>query len=255
MNLAQTVVGLWDPTACDDSPGRRVRVFAGLVKTGPGGAILERDSLATEVIKAAYGVFTYQAALDMCAEDERAKKMLGDIQLRDKDIVWTDPWSLSDATMDPNLHFALQDLADEVNEDVHEACAAFNDQDVWYPGVDEGIPPVSDDHVRVVIAALQRELDRELRYPIGKDFHTSEKLPAPPLRELPWNVQRALTERRRLRFQQYGIDRQRFLDNSWSLWEVPEDKDWVPRRQLRLRSMGKATALAYGARGEFSAWV
>ncbi|HZQ37424.1 MAG TPA: hypothetical protein VFD32_15945, partial [Dehalococcoidia bacterium] len=56
------------------------------------------------------------------------------------------------------------------------------------------------------------------------------RLPPAPLADLPWRVQRALAERRRLRFAQYGIGRPQWESGLWSLWEVQDDPDWVPRR-------------------------
>ena len=133
-------------------------------------------------------------------------------------------------TMNPSLWEVLQDLGDEIAIDVHEACAAFADPDVWYAGVDEGIEPVPDEHVALVIAALQRELNRETRYPDGSGFSFGgEKLPPAPLALLPWRVQRALAERRRLRYAQWGLGRAEWESGHWSLWNVPDDPDWLPR--------------------------
>ena len=121
----------------------------------------------------------------------------------------------------------LQDLGDQIVTDVHEACQAFDDPDLWYPGVDEGIEPVSDEHIARVIEGLQRELRRELRNAQGSR-NTHDAYPAAPLGELPWHVQRALVERRRLRFAQWGISRSKWEANSYSLWDIPEDPDWLP---------------------------
>jgi hypothetical protein len=121
----------------------------------------------------------------------------------------------------------LQDLGDQIVSDMHEACLAFDDPDLWYPGVDEGIEPVTDEHVRRVIEGFQRELRRELRNPQGSR-NTQDAYPAAPLSELPWRVQRALVERRRLRFAQWGIGRQQWESNSYSLWDIPNDPDWIP---------------------------
>jgi hypothetical protein len=130
---------------------------------------------------------------------------------------------------DASLHPALQDLAYEINEDIHEACFAFDDPDIWYPGVDEGIEPVPDEHVELVMWAMQRELNREPR----PSTTTMKALPAPPLSELPWRVQRALAERRRLRFQQWGIGRKQWEARTWSLWDVPLDPEYTSRREDR----------------------
>ncbi len=137
--------------------------------------------------------------------------------------------------VDPEFHPALQDLADEINWDIHEACAAIDDPDTYYPGVDAGIEPVPDAHVVAVVAALQREVGRELRVSralveqYGFDVSVP-RLPAVQLAALPWRVQRALVERRRLRMQQWGIDHEAWEKQLWSLWDVPEDPDYLPRR-------------------------
>lgn len=125
---------------------------------------------------------------------------------------------------DPQLHPALHDLARMIRWDMHEACAAFDDPDCDYDGVDEGIEPVSDEHVALVIWASQRELDRELR----RDARNDLVLPAVPLNELPLRVQRAFVERRRLRYQEWGIGRKQWEQNSWSVFDVPSDPDWSP---------------------------
>lgn len=131
-------------------------------------------------------------------------------------------------TSNPSLADALQDLADAIAIDVHEACAAFADPDLFYAGVDDGIEPVPDEHVALVIAALQRELNRELRNVNGANLEP--RLPAVPLALLPWRVQRALVERRRLRYAQWGIGRAEWESGHWSLWNVADDPDWLPRQ-------------------------
>ena len=127
------------------------------------------------------------------------------------------------ATSDPSLHEALQDLARTIVADIHEACGALDNPDIWYPGVDEGIEPVPDDHVELVIWALQRELDREPR-PRGGPASR----PAVPLAKLPWRIQRALVERRRLRYQEWGIGHEEWEMNRWHPDKVPEDPEWEP---------------------------
>jgi hypothetical protein len=123
---------------------------------------------------------------------------------------------------DPELSPALLDLALQIAWDLHLACeAAFTGKP--YAGVRRGIEPVSDAHVRKVIEASQRELNRELRP--GKD---GKRRPAVKLDELPWPIQRAFAERRRLRYRQWGITKERWEQNRISLFEVPEDPDWEP---------------------------
>lgn len=120
---------------------------------------------------------------------------------------------------DPSLHYALQDLGDDINMDEHDACEAAH-AGLPFAGVDDGIEPVTDEHVRRVIPALQRELDRERR----------RGLPAVPLDAMPWPYQRALVERRRLRYQQFGITHEVWKRGTWSLWDVPCDDDYIPFR-------------------------
>jgi hypothetical protein len=131
---------------------------------------------------------------------------------------------------DARMHPALRDLAYEILEDLQEACAAFDNADVWYPGVDDGIEPVTDDHVRLVTWATQRELDRELRQSRKPGGGT---LPAVVLADLPWRIQRAFAERRRLRYQEWGIGRKQWEANTWSLFDVPVDEDYRSRREAR----------------------
>lgn len=116
---------------------------------------------------------------------------------------------------DPELHVGLQDLAWLIVWDLHEACAAFDDPDMYYEGVDNGVP---DSLVPTVIAAMQRELNRESR----------GNRPPVPLEKLPWRIQRAVVERRRYRYAQYGITEEVRQKGTWSLWDVPEDTDWLP---------------------------
>ncbi len=134
---------------------------------------------------------------------------------------------------DDELHSALQDLGDEISEDIREALEALDNPAHYYAGVDDGIEPVSDDHVALVIWALQRELNRELRDKHGA-MTAWDPLPAAPLADLPWPVQRALAERRRLRYAQYGITRAVWQSGYWSLWDIPEDPDFVTSRQMRI---------------------
>ena len=123
---------------------------------------------------------------------------------------------------DPELSHAFLDLGLQIAWDLHLACeAAFTGKD--YPGVRRGIEPVPDEHVRKVIAATQRELNRERRP--GKNGRI---LPPVKLDDLPWPIQRAFAERRRLRYRQWGITHERWEQNRISLFDVPEDPDWLP---------------------------
>lgn len=134
---------------------------------------------------------------------------------------------LNTLVRDPELPESLQDLANEISLDAREACSGFDNPDVWYPGVDKGIEPLPDSHVLLVIGALQRELERERRNIHGQNMEP--KLPAAQLSKLPWRIQRALAERRRLRYAQWGIGRAQWESGLWSLWDIPEDAEWAPR--------------------------
>jgi hypothetical protein len=129
----------------------------------------------------------------------------------------------------PSLHVGLQDLAFEFFMDIHEACAAFNDPTIYYvaPSAEE-IEPVTDDHVHLVIAGIERELQRELR---PRNTFSNVNLPYAPLHTLSFPIQRALVERRRYRFLQWGITKEHYLKNEWYLCNVQEDVDWLPRSQ------------------------
>jgi hypothetical protein len=175
---------------------------------------------------------TYAEALTRAAESSAAREALSRLALRqgceESSALTSALEQITNRGRNAEIPDALQDLADEIAIDVHEACAAFDEPDLWYPGVDEGIEPVPDDHIRLVIAALQRELDRERRNALGQNVEP--RLPPAPLAALPWRIQRALAERRRLRFAQYGIGRQQWQAGTWSVWDVREDPDWLPRR-------------------------
>lgn len=219
-----------------DAPGRRLRVFARLVRCvtpfGTAGDGQYRVFLGNELLFAHPERPTYGAAIREATELIEAQAALSRLPLRQNcagipamiDAVD----QVTSVGRNPEVPDALQDLAEEIAIDVHEACAAFDNPDVWYPGVDDGIDPVADEHVTLVIASMQRELNRERRNALGQN--TEPKLPPAPLDELPQRVQRALVERRRLRFAQYGIGRKQWESGMWSLWDVPEDSDWAPRR-------------------------
>lgn len=223
----------------DLSSGRRLRVFAIMVGWGSNSGVHmfrpnENKSypLYTEAI-------TYGAAMADCEPKEAYNELFRSLALR----VGTpghlrysiDPNYVERNQRDPELPIALHDLAWEILEDIREACFALDDPDLYYPGVDEGIEPVPDDHVELVVWALQRELNRELRTAVGDNafYGSGTVLPAPPLRELPWRIQRALVERRRLRYKQYGIGHDQWEAGTWSLWDVDLDPEFVPRRLLR----------------------
>ena len=213
------------------STGRRMRCFGALVRWNNGGVEIPHAGGGMWIEND--GTMTYDTLIQVCEGVPWVKFALSHIPLATRfEQITAIPKKPESA--DPSLHTALQGLGDEINEDVHEACGAFDDPDLWYPGVEDGIQPVSDEHVELVIWALQRELNRELRPGGGYD-----RLPAVRLMELPPRVQRAVVERRRLRYREFGINRTDWQRGEWSLWDVPEDRDWLPRRAARL---GKATA-------------
>lgn len=88
-----------------------------------------------------------------------------------------------------------------------------------FPGT-EGL---SDERVREIMTAAQREVDRETNRrghigagPFGtKDYGLR-------LADLPWERQRRLAEARRFVFYRYGITAEVWRQNRWSLWEVPD---------------------------------
>lgn len=112
------------------------------------------------------------------------------------------------ALSDPELVPMLQDLADIL---AMEATNAFNDS--YYPGVPDIAVP--DEHVLVVMQALQREMDRE-----GK---SRQRFPV-QFTSLPKDRQRALADRRRWWFQKFSITPERWQTGTWSLWDVSEDE-------------------------------
>ncbi len=147
---------------------------------------------------------------------------------------------------DPELLPFLQDLADQVFADMRAVLVALDDPAAYVPGVEPGsIEPVPDAHVRLVIAAMQRELDREMRSvrgrsspdvpPVEREIvsHTGHVTythlrPPVPLAALPWHAQRALVERRRLRMLQWGITHEVWRTGIWSVSGVHPDPNWTP---------------------------
>ncbi len=237
--LARRDVGWFDPTRVDTSPGRRLRCFAAIVRPLDGNI----NAVTRQGCREAYILprrrLTYEEALraiQTSANLAHVRPEFAAIPLRvgeTKELITGVPENYQRTPRDPDLHPALQDLADEINEDIREALEALDNPSAFYAGIDEGIEPVADDHVKLVIWAMQRELDRELRPAEGQAGMLSS-LPAAPLWELPWHVQRALAERRRYRFQQWGIGREQWQRGTWSLWDVPEDTQYVSRRAQRL---------------------
>jgi len=245
VQLSDREVSTFDSSRVDPSYGRRLRCFASMVHwvTDPESRLLGaalRDERAV-FLSPESGSMTYSELYDWISTSQSEAAAT----VRDALSKWTLRLGSGDrptyragsierpqqrSVRDPDLPPALQDLGDEINEDIREALVGLDDPDAYYPGVDSGIEPVSDDHVRLVIWAMQRELDRELRA-IGAG---GIPLPAAPLEQLPWRFQRALAERRRLRYAQWGITGEVWRSGSWSLWDVPEDEAYIPRRAKRL---------------------
>jgi hypothetical protein len=241
--IAARMVSRYDPASDDPSPGRRLRVFAALVAKAEGGLGMATE-IGCEPWLLAADAPTYGEVLAALEAGELpgAEKLFNALPLRcavDGPLLTEMPPDGRPANKDPELHIALQDLGNEINEDMHEAFQALDDPKFYYPGVDEGIEPVTDEHVELVIWAMQRELDRERRSATG---FGQPLLPPAPLRELPWNVQRAIAERRRLRYRQWGLGREQWLSGAWSLWDVPSDPDYLPRRAVRLNAIAQRAA-------------
>jgi hypothetical protein len=212
-----------------DQPGKWLRVLACLVwvRTTDDGTQLMWNRT---VLAGASSCPTYAEAMEILDRSAALAALpLRQPMMNGQATIVTDMAQITYAGSNPKLPDCLQDLANDWFVDVHEACWAFDDPDLWYPGVDEGIEPVSDEHVRLVIAATERELSREERPPQRSLYSSKPKLPWAPLHKLPWRVQQALVERRRLRFAQWGIGRAEWDSGTWSLWNIPEDPDWRPR--------------------------
>lgn len=201
-------------------PGRRIRTLPALwreiakdfpvIPSGPqtyGELYVEalpdgnlHDALSSFSLRTHYAYMTRDSIIESIPEDR------------------VNPWTKNGYSLDPQLPIALADLAYAIGHDLTLACDALDDPDIWYPGVDEGIQSVPDEHVNLIIWASQRELDRETR----------RNLPSVNLQDLPFRVQRAFVERRRWHYLQYGIDSVAWLNNTWSFWNIKEDADWIP---------------------------
>ena len=171
---------------------------------------------------------TFGTLMDLCRMDGDLHDLLSSIDLR-VGLEGVDPARHtvtergrilygSVSMKDPELHYGLQDLGWMIGWELTRACEAFSNPDIWYPGVEDGIEPVTDEHIEMVIAATQRELDRETR----------RSRPPAPLSDLPARIQRAFSERRRLIYKTWGIGSEQWQRGKWSLWEVKDDPDWIP---------------------------
>lgn len=114
--------------------------------------------------------------------------------------------------VDVELNYSLQDLADIVAWEATEAFTAHH-----YTGRD--VEALSKDHIHELMVALQREMDRE--------SHRTGRKPGVFL-DLPFERQRALAERRRWWFQQFGITPRQWKKGTFSLWKVSNKIHWPP---------------------------
>jgi hypothetical protein len=116
--------------------------------------------------------------------------------------------------VDPELPEWLQDLAEII---AYEASEAFRAD--FYPGVAD-VEPLTEEHVTQVMAALQREMDREAK---RRSKTTVSYLDLHPDR------QRALAERRRYWYGKFGITPKNWAAKTFSLWDVAEEPlpDWM----------------------------
>ncbi len=248
LDLGDRPIGRYDPAIDDVSPGRRLRVFAGLVFRGDQAIVVASRAQALPPLVVEAEGTTYSKLLQRVESGDLSERRacFEEIPLRVGAVgpLLTEvPADGIPNHRDPDLHPALQDLGNEINEDIREALDTLDNSRAYYPGVDAGIEPVTDEHVRLVIWALQRELNRELRRGDGY-LAAMPPLPAAPLAALPWDTQRALAERRRLRYKEWGIGRREWEQGHWDLWAVPEDADYVPRRAARLMAISGERKLA-----------
>jgi hypothetical protein len=117
---------------------------------------------------------------------------------------------------DPEVTVVLQDLADAVS---HEGTNAFKAD--YYPGIPEIFVP--DEHIDVVMEAMQREVDREA--------HRVGMKPA-KYSTLPRERQRALAERRRWWFAKFGITPESWKRGTFNIWNIANEsiasyEEWI----------------------------
>lgn len=140
--------------------------------------------------------------LAACKRSKACKEMLSQI-----------PIVAGTKSADLELLPALQDLANIVAWEAAEAFTAS-----YYPGI-PGVEALSTDHIRDVVQALQREMDREGNR-VGKKPCVFEDLPP--------DRRRALAERRRYWFGKYGITPAKWKTGRFSLWDISSDEVWPP---------------------------
>ena len=114
---------------------------------------------------------------------------------------------------DPEIHICLQDLADIVCWEASESFVSS-----YFPRPVD-VDALDDDHVKEIMIAMQREMDRE-------GNRTGIK-PAVFV-ELPWERQVALAERRRWWFSIFGVPPKRWKKGYFNLWNVSNTLTWPP---------------------------
>ena len=169
----------------------RERAFCRLIQALDGGGIRFRHDANTFSLYASGQ--TLEQLMESCKKLEAVKK----IPISNK--------AVAGANANDELVATLQDLGDVI---AYEASQAFTAK--TYPGV-PGVKMLSDEMVGVIITAMQRELDRE-------GFTRSR--PTSLLFTLPMERQRALCERRRYWYSQWGITPESWKTGYWDLWDV-----------------------------------
>lgn len=125
--------------------------------------------------------------------------------------------------MPPELAPALTPLANEIARWTHMALEWF-----WLGDAAPELPlvpvePPSQEHVKRVVEALQREIDRETNKAQVYTTFATWQTPNPKLylQDLPWERQVSLVHLRRFSFYRYGITQQNWRRGLWGFGEVP----------------------------------
>lgn len=147
---------------------------------------------------------TFHAFLKVCATTYTTKEALSSIPFV----------KVMNSYANDELPTWLQDLGYILAEETTQAYTAK-----YFPGLPS--VTVDDEHVKVVMAAMQRELFREGDG--GSRGHAVQ------LAELPFERQRALAERRRHWFGVFGIYPETWTTGNFSLWNVQD----IPMPALR----------------------
>ena len=139
-----------------------------------------------------------------CKRSPKIRKVLSRIPFAQKTMVMRG---------DPEIHNCLQDLADVVCWEASESFSAD-----YFPGVVD-VEALDDEHVKLIMSMMQREMDRE--------GNRAGIKPAVFV-DLPWERQVALAERRRFWFGIYGISPKQWKRGYFSLWNVSNTITWPP---------------------------